>query len=91
MTAIQSLACAVPVITYNQGNPTEVVPHGQTGWLVESGNLVELVKAINNLDKLERLACRQQVEAEYSIQVYGNRMENWFYDILAQTSYSLGS
>lgn len=62
--------------------------HGQTGWLVESGNLAELVKAINNLDKLDRLACRQQAEAEYSIQVYGNRMENWFYDILAQTSYS---
>ncbi|NES78794.1 MULTISPECIES: glycosyltransferase family 4 protein [Okeania] len=91
MTAIQSLACGVPIITYNKGGPAEIVRHGQTGWLVEPGNLVELVKAINNLDKLDRLACRQQAEAEYSIQVYGNRMENWFYDILAQTSYSLRS
>ncbi len=91
MTAIQSLACGVPVITYNKGGPAEIVRHGQTGWLVESGNVAELVKAINNLDKLDRLACRQQAEAEYSIQVYGNRMENWFYDILGQTSYSLRS
>ena len=84
MTAIQSLACGVPVITYNQGGPAEIVRHGQTGWLVPSGSLVELVKAINNLDKIDRLACRQQAEAEYSIQVYGNLMENWFYDILSE-------
>ncbi len=88
MTVIQSLACGVPVITYDKGGPAEIVRHGETGYLVPSGNVAELVKAINNLDKLDRLACRQQAEAEYTMQVYGNRMENWFYDILAQSSYS---
>ncbi len=84
MTAIQSLACGVPVITYNKGGPAEIVRHGKTGWLVPPDNVAELVKAIRNLDKLDRLACRQQAEAEYTMQVYGNRMENWFYDVLAQ-------
>ncbi|MEB3342194.1 glycosyltransferase family 4 protein [Okeania sp.] len=84
MTTIQALACGVPIITYNKGGPSEIVGHGQTGWLVEPDNLVELEKAIKNLDKIARSTCRQQAEAEYSIEAYGDRMENWFDDILAQ-------
>ncbi|WP_338038779.1 hypothetical protein [Neosynechococcus sphagnicola] len=34
--------------------------------------------AIDNLETLDRSACRQQAEAEYSMSVMGDRLETWF-------------
>jgi len=82
MVAIEAFACGVPVIAYRRGGPTEIVRHGQTGWLVEPDSIEGLVAAITKIDALDRRACRQQAEAEYSLEVYGRRYENWFQDIL---------
>ncbi|MGC1248520.1 MAG: glycosyltransferase family 4 protein [Spirulinaceae cyanobacterium] len=81
MVAIEALACGVPVITYNRGGPGEIIKDGETGILVEQAQVEGLVKAIQNVDTLERKACRQQVEAEYSLEVFGDRLEQWFQDV----------
>ena len=76
--AIEAFACGVPVISYRSGGLTEIVRHGKTGFLVEMGSVSGLVKAISKLDEIERFTCRQQVEAEYSLEVWGDRLEVWF-------------
>jgi UDP-glucose:tetrahydrobiopterin glucosyltransferase len=80
--AIEALACGVPVIAYRRGGPAEIVEDGKTGFLVEPDSVEGLVKAIGNLDKIDRYACRQHVEVEYSNQAMGDRIEQWLFDIL---------
>ncbi len=80
--AIEALACGVPVIAYRRGGPEEIVQSGKTGWLVEPDSVMGLVAAIAQLDQIDRWACRQQAEAEYSLEALGDRLEQWFGTIL---------
>ncbi len=81
--AIEALACGVPVIAYRCGGPGEIIEDGKSGFLVEPDSVEGLVEAMAHLDKIDRYACRQRVEAEYSNQAMGDRMEQWFQDILS--------
>lgn len=83
---IEALACGVPVIAYKRGGPTEIVRPGQTGWLVEPDSVTGLVSAIKQIDQLDRAACRQQAEAEYSLAAMAIRYEQWFDKILKRAS-----
>ncbi|GAB4532412.1 MAG: glycosyltransferase family 4 protein [Pleurocapsa sp.] len=80
--AIEALACGVPVIAYSRGGPSEIVRHGETGFLVEPDCIEGLVTAINKIDTINRLRCRQQAEEEYSLIALGDRFENWFNKII---------
>jgi UDP-glucose:tetrahydrobiopterin glucosyltransferase len=84
--AIEALACGVPVIAYRRGGPTEIVRHGQTGWLVEPDSVAGLVAAIAKIPELDRSACRQQAEAKYSLESLALRYEQWFQAILSECS-----
>lgn len=84
--AIEALACGVPVISYRRGGPAEIVRDGKTGWLVEPDSVDGLVAAIHQLDLIDRHTCRQQAEAEYSMQAMGDRVEEWLRESLAQAS-----
>ncbi|MEL6854377.1 MAG: glycosyltransferase [Cyanobacteria bacterium J06607_13] len=85
MVAIEALACGVPVIAYRRGGPAEIVRSGQTGWLVEPGNIGQLVDAIAKVDSIDRLACRQQAETHYSLPAWGKRFERWFYNVVSSS------
>ena len=76
--AIEAFACGVPVISYRSGGLTEIIREGKTGFLVEMGSVSGLIQAISQLDQIDRFTCRQQVEAEYSLEVWGDRLEAWF-------------
>lgn len=80
--ALEALACGVPLISYRRGGLTEIVQEGKTGFLVEPDQVQGLVEAIYRLDEIDRQACRQQAETEYSSEAMGTRMELWFQDIL---------
>jgi len=80
--ALEALACGVPVITYRRGGPEEIVVDGKTGWLVEPDNLDELIAAIKRIDKIDRHHCRQRAQTEYSLPALGDRLEQWFRDVL---------
>lgn len=80
--AIEALACGVPVISYARGGPAEIVRDGLTGFLVEPDRVNGLVDAIDRIDKIDRRACRNQAEVEYSLAALGDRFEHWFKSIL---------
>ncbi|PSO49946.1 MAG: UDP-glucose--tetrahydrobiopterin glucosyltransferase [Cyanobacteria bacterium SW_9_44_58] len=80
--AIEALACGVPVIAYRRGGPAEIIRDGKTGFLVEPDSVEGLVKAIDRLPEIDRWACRQQAEEEYSLAALRDRFLAWFYDIL---------
>jgi UDP-glucose:tetrahydrobiopterin glucosyltransferase len=84
--AIEALACGVPVITYARGGPTEIVRDGLTGFLVEPDSITGLIAAIQRLSEIDRFACRQQAEQEYSLAAWGQQLEEWFMAITNSTN-----
>jgi UDP-glucose:tetrahydrobiopterin glucosyltransferase len=82
--AIEAISCGVPVIAYRRGGPAEIVLDGKTGWLVEPDSVEGLVEAIAHLDQIDRRTCRLHAEANYSLEAMGDRLEQWFTDILSQ-------
>jgi UDP-glucose:tetrahydrobiopterin glucosyltransferase len=80
--AIEALACGVPVISYHRGGPAEIVKHGKTGYLVTPDSVEGLVGAIESRSEIDRYACREQAEREFSLNAWGDRMEQWFYSII---------
>ncbi|MGF1516734.1 MAG: hypothetical protein ACFCVB_02860 [Nodosilinea sp.] len=51
--------------------------------LDDLSSLWPYVDAIAHIPLLDRHACRQQAEAQYSLPAMGKRFEQWFFDILA--------
>ncbi|NWF62116.1 MAG: glycosyltransferase family 4 protein [Fischerella sp.] len=80
--AIEALACGVPVISYRRGGPAEIVQHGKTGFLVEPDSVDGLVDATQRINEINRHSCRQQAEAEFSLEALGDRFEKWFKEII---------
>lgn len=80
--ALEALACGVPLIAYSRGGLTEIVQEGKTGFLVEPDSVDGLVTAMRRIDQIDRAACREQAETVYSMEAMGDRMEQWFEDIL---------
>ncbi len=73
----EALACGVPVISYRDGVQKEIITHGKTGYLVKRGSSTALAKAIQNVPRLNRRACRKSVEKTLSLTAFGQRAERW--------------
>ncbi len=68
-TNIEALACGTPVITYDTGGSVEAID-GNTGWIVEKGNIESLVNAINTVKQKGKdffvSKCRARAEALFN-------------------------
>jgi glycosyltransferase involved in cell wall biosynthesis len=61
----EALACGTPVITSPRGAAPEIVVPNQTGYLIDT--IDEGVRAVSDLQKLSRRACRDDVIARFSV------------------------
>lgn len=64
LVMIEAMACGTPVISCPNGAAPEIVDDGVTGYLCSGDD--ELVRAIENTDRLSRQACREAVIARFS-------------------------
>jgi glycosyltransferase involved in cell wall biosynthesis len=64
LTLIEALACGTPVIAWPHGSVPEVLEHGRTGFLCD--DVGSAVRAVRQLDKLDRAACREAFEARFT-------------------------
>lgn len=60
----EALACGTPVLGLRRGAVPEVVEHGVSGFVADS--VEELVERVGQIGALDRLACRERVDALYS-------------------------
>jgi glycosyltransferase involved in cell wall biosynthesis len=64
LVALEALACGTPVIALDRGPASELVRHGETGYVCRSAT--EMVEAVRALDRLTSRACRADAEQRFS-------------------------
>lgn len=64
LSVIEAQACGTPVIAYNRGSMPEVIQDGLTGFL--AADAAEAVKKLSLISTINRAACRQWVENNFS-------------------------
>lgn len=84
--AIEALACGVPVVAYARGGPAEIVTDGETGFLVPPDDLAAMAAAVGRIGTIDRAACRQRAEREYSLDALAGRVEAWLRGVVEQAA-----
>lgn len=64
LSVAESMMCGTPVIAFNRGSMPELIKDRETGFLVD--NVEQAAEAVNNVDQLNRMACRQWAESKFS-------------------------
>ena len=62
----EAMATGTPVIGFKKGSVPEVIKNGKTGFVVKNDK--EMIKAIKNIDKIDRAECRKHVEENFTIE-----------------------
>lgn len=60
----ESMVCGTPVIAMARGSAPELIAHGKTGFLCHT--MEECVEAVNRIHSIDRYACREHVEQNFS-------------------------
>lgn len=82
LTTIEAMSCGTPVVSFNRGAAPEIIDNGKTGYVVNT--TVEMIEAVNKIDKIKRLDCRRYVEKNYSIRTMVNNYEAAFEQVIRE-------
>ena len=81
MSVLESMALGKPVIGARIGGIPELIEHGQTGWLFDSGSVEQLAERLSQLHSCDaaRLAtvgaqARKRVQEQFSVERYSQAM-----------------
>jgi len=81
---VEALACGVPVIAYKRGGPSEIIQHGQTGYLVNPDDKKTLLYYVNIIEKINRKNCREWVEKNASADIFAYKVLNWLNKVIIE-------
>ncbi|HEY9669055.1 MAG TPA: glycosyltransferase family 4 protein [Coleofasciculaceae cyanobacterium] len=82
LVMVESMVLGTPVIAMELGSTSEVIAHGQTGFLCHS--VEECIAAIEPATQLNRKACRQHVLNHFSVERMTDGYEAVYQQILAE-------
>jgi len=81
---VEALACGVPVIAYKRGGPTEIIQHGQTGYLADPDDKKNMLSYVKIIEKIKRQKCREWVEKNASADIFANKVVNWLNKVIIE-------
>ena len=91
LVMIEAMACGTPVIAFRQGAVPEVIKDGETGIIVEPGDLSGMVEAVKKIYEMPdsdyqkmRKACRKHVEDNFTIDRMVDNYEKLYEKIISQ-------
>jgi len=79
---VEALACGVPVIAYKRGGPSEIIQHGQTGYLADPDDKKNMLYYVEIIEKIKRQKCREWVEKNASADIFANKVVNWLNKVM---------
>ena len=81
---VEALACGVPVIAYKRGGPSEIIQHGQTGYLADPDDKKHMLSYVEIIEKIKRQKCREWVEKNASADVFAKKVLNWLNKVMLE-------
>ena len=81
---VEALACGVPVIAYRRGGPSEIIQHGQTGYLADPDDRKNMLSYVEIIEKIKRQKCREWVEKNASADIFANKVVNWLNKVIIE-------
>lgn len=82
LVMIESMVSGTPVIAMELGSTREVIAHGKTGFLCHTVD--ECVAALGNISEIDRQACRQHVEDNFSVRRMTDGYESAYRQVMAK-------
>jgi len=79
---VEALACGVPVVAYKRGGPSEIIQHGQTGYLADPDDKKNMLFYVEIIEKIKRHKCREWVEKNASADIFANKVVNWLNKVM---------
>lgn len=76
LVMIEALACGTPVIAFRRGSVPEIIQHGVNGYIVDTVD--DMAKAVHDASKISSRACRESVEARFTIDRLVDEYESLF-------------
>jgi UDP-glucose:tetrahydrobiopterin glucosyltransferase len=76
VSSIEAMSCGTPVVAYAGGGPSEIVEHGESGYLVERGDIDALADHARLAEQLDRRKVRERA-AHFSVAALADRFEKW--------------
>ena len=64
LSLVESMACGTPVIAFRRGSMSEIIRHGETGYIVD--DIEGAINAVATIKSIERAQCRADVEQRYT-------------------------
>jgi glycosyltransferase involved in cell wall biosynthesis len=83
-TAIESIACGTPCVTFDRGGVTDVVKHMETGYQARVGDVADLARGLETLLEGHGFGsrCRATAETEFSIDLQVQRYLELYEELL---------
>ncbi len=67
----EAMACGTPVIVFNRGAASEIVEHGESGFVVDSTN--EMMDAVDRVHTIDPAFCRGRAEQRFDAPIMARR------------------
>lgn len=83
-SVMEGLSCGLPVIAFDCEGAAELINHGETGFIVEYGNVDKYAKCLqllitdNQLLKKMSVNARRKMEKEFDIETHATKMINFY-------------
>ena len=72
----------MPVVAYRRGGPSEIIQHGQTGYLADPDDKKNMLSYVEIIEKIKRQKWREWVEKNASADIFANKVVNWLNKVM---------
>ncbi len=79
---VEAMACGVPVVAYERGGPSELINHGETGFLAPPDNKEKLLTCVKRINDISRRKCREWVEDNASSKIFTDKVIRWLEKVI---------